>query len=374
MSAPGQPHIPVLLDEVIDALAIVPGERHVDATFGAGGYTKAILERGAEVAAFDRDPRAIEGGQTIVAAAEGRLTLIEAPFSTLDDELDLRGLTPVDGVTMDIGVSSMQLDQAERGFSFQSDGPLDMRMAAEGQTAADWLNTAEESEIADVLFQFGEEPRARRVAKSIVSARPLTRTSELANVVRKALGHRPHDKKDPATRTFQAVRIFINRELDELVEGLAAAERVLKPGGRLAVVTFHSLEDRLVKRFLRERSGSEPAGSRHRPMAGPRAEPSFEAPAKAVRPGEAELARNPRARSATLRVARRTAAAASSFLWQSDLIPSATPRHIWRWTRSRRMTEVSSVPRCLTQRGQIGRSCSEAKSMSRRSPQQWHST
>ena len=314
MSSPTQPHIPVLLDEVIDALAIVPGERHVDATFGAGGYTQAILERGAEVAAFDRDPRAIEGGQTIVARAAGKLTLIEAPFSTLDDALEMRGLVPVDGVTMDIGVSSMQLDQAERGFSFQSDGPLDMRMAGEGPTAAEWLNSAEESEIADVLYEYGEEPRARRVAKFIVSARPLTRTSELANVVRKALGHRPHDKKDPATRTFQAVRIFINRELDELAEGLAAAERVLKPGGRLAVVTFHSLEDRLVKRFLRERSGSEPAGSRHRPMAGPRAEPSFETPAKAVRPGEAELARNPRARSATLRVARRTAAAA----WGSE--------------------------------------------------------
>jgi 16S rRNA (cytosine1402-N4)-methyltransferase len=309
VSAPGQPHIPVLIDEVVDGLAPVPGERHVDCTFGAGGYTQALLERGAEVAAFDRDPRAIEGGQTLVAEAGGRLILIEAPFSQLEAELERRGLAPVDGLTMDIGVSSMQLDQAERGFSFMSDGPLDMRMAGDGMTAAEWLNEADEGDIADVLFQFGEEPRARRVAKAIVSARPLTRTSELANVVRKALGHRPHDKKDPATRTFQAVRIFINRELDELAEGLAAAERVLKPGGRLAVVTFHSLEDRLVKRFLRERSGSEPAGSRHRPAAAPRAEPSFETPAKAVRPGEAELARNPRARSATLRVARRTEAA-----------------------------------------------------------------
>ncbi|WP_404333785.1 16S rRNA (cytosine(1402)-N(4))-methyltransferase RsmH [Sphingomonas sp. MMS12-HWE2-04] len=309
MSAPGEPHIPVLRDEVVDALAIVPGERHVDATFGAGGYTMAILERGAEVAAFDRDPSAIESGQTLVASAGGKVILIEAPFSQMEGELARRGFVPVDGVTMDIGVSSMQLDQAERGFSFQSDGPLDMRMAGEGVTAAEWLNEADEGEIADVLFQFGEEPRSRRVARAIVSARPLTRTSELANVVRKALGHRPHDKKDPATRAFQAIRIFINRELDELAEGLAAAERVLKPGGRLAVVTFHSLEDRLVKRFLRERSGSEPAGSRHRPAAGPRAEPSFETPAKAVKPGEAEVARNPRARSATLRVARRTAAA-----------------------------------------------------------------
>lgn len=306
----GAPHIPVLLNEVIDGLAIQPGERHVDATFGAGGYTKAFLERGAEVAAFDRDPDAIEGGQTLVAASAGRLTLIEAPFSSLDTELQSRGLVPVDGVTMDIGVSSMQLDQPERGFSFQGDGPLDMRMAGAGMSAADFVNEADEGEIADVLFHYGEEPRSRRVARAIVAARPLTRTGELANVVRKALGHKPHDKKDPATRTFQAIRIHINRELDELAEGLAAAERVLKPGGRLAVVTFHSLEDRMVKKFLRERSGSEPAGSRHRPATSAARAPTFEVPAKAVRPTEAEIAANPRARSATLRVARRSAAAA----------------------------------------------------------------
>lgn len=302
-------HIPVLIDEVVDALAIVPGERHVDATFGAGGYTTEFLERGAEVAALDRDPNAIRGGQTLVAASGGRLTLIEAPFSQMESELERRGFVPVDGVTMDIGVSSMQLDQGDRGFSFQQDGPLDMRMSSEGMSAADFLNEADESEIADVLYQYGEEPRSRRVARAIVEARPLTRTGELATVVRKALGYKPHDKKDPATRTFQAIRIHVNRELDELAEGLEAAERVLKPGGRLAVVTFHSLEDRLVKRFLRERSGSEPAGSRHRPAVVARAEPSFEAPARAVRAGEAEINRNPRARSATLRVARRTSAA-----------------------------------------------------------------
>lgn len=301
-------HVPVLLDEVVDGLAIVPGERHVDATFGAGGYTNAILERGAEVAALDRDPRAIEGGLLRFAGSD-RLILIEAPFSAMEGELERRDFVPVDGVTMDIGVSSMQLDQADRGFSFQQDGPLDMRMSNEGMTAADFLNEAEESEIADVIFQYGDEPRSRRVAGAIVRARPLTTTGQLAQVVRKALGYKPHDKKDPATRTFQAVRIHVNRELDELAEGLAAAERVLKPGGRLAVVTFHSLEDRLVKRFLRERSGSEPAGSRHRPAAAAKAAPSFEPPAKAIRPGEAELARNPRARSATLRVARRTDAA-----------------------------------------------------------------
>ncbi len=308
MSSATQPHVSVLLDEVIDALAIVPGERHVDATFGAGGYTQAFLERGAEVAAFDRDPTAIESGLRRFAGND-RLVLIEAPFSALDGELERRDLAPVDGVTLDIGVSSMQLDQAERGFSFQQDGPLDMRMSGEGMSAADFLNDADEAEIADVLYNYGDEPRSRRVARAIVAARPLSTTGELAAIVRRALGYKPHDKKDPATRTFQAVRIHVNRELDELAEGLAAAERVLKPGGRLAVVTFHSLEDRLVKRFLRERSGSEPAGSRHRPAVTARAAPSFDSPAKAVRPSEAEIARNPRARSATLRVAHRTDAA-----------------------------------------------------------------
>ena len=300
------PHVPVLLDEVIDGLAIMPGETHIDATFGAGGYTRAMLAAGASVIAFDRDPDAIREGQGLVDESDGRLRLIESPFSALD----IAG--PVDGVVMDIGVSSMQLDRAERGFSFQADGPLDMRMSQTGMSAADFVNEADEGAIADVLFRYGEEPRSRRVASAIVAARPITRTGELAAVVRRALGYRPHDRKDPATRTFQAIRIHLNAELDELAEGLAAAERALKPGGRLAVVTFHSLEDRMVKRFLRERSGSEPAGSRHRPAAtAPRA-PSFEPPARAVRPGEAELARNPRARSATLRVARRTTAAAWS--------------------------------------------------------------
>ncbi|MGN6277158.1 MAG: 16S rRNA (cytosine(1402)-N(4))-methyltransferase RsmH [Sphingomonas sp.] len=307
---PDPRHVPVLIDEVIDALAILPGERHVDATFGAGGYTRAMLAKGATLFAFDRDPDAIREGETLVRDGEGRLALIEAPFSAMESELAKLDAVPVDGVTMDIGVSSMQLDRADRGFSFQADGPLDMRMSQSGETAADFVNGADEEDIADVLYQYGEEPRSRRVAKAIVAARPLTRTSELANVVRKALGYRPHDKKDPATRTFQAIRIHLNRELDELSDGLAAAERVLKPGGRLAVVTFHSLEDRLVKRFLRERSGGTPAGSRHLPQAKAEAAPSFEMVGRAVRAGEAEVTRNPRARSATLRVARRTAAAA----------------------------------------------------------------
>ncbi|WP_288935258.1 16S rRNA (cytosine(1402)-N(4))-methyltransferase RsmH [uncultured Sphingomonas sp.] len=297
------PHIPVLLDEVVAGLAPAPGETIVDATFGAGGYTRAILARGARVIAFDRDPDAIAAGR---AAGLDGLTLVHSDFSALEAAIE----SPVDGLTMDIGVSSMQLDQAARGFSFQSDGPLDMRMSQEGPSAADFLNTAEEEAIADVLYHYGEEPKSRRVARAIVAARPLTRTGELALAVRKALGHRPHDKKDPATRTFQAIRIHVNRELGELADGLAAAERVLKPGGRLAIVTFHSLEDRLVKRFLRERSGNVPGGSRHLPQAASGKAPTFANVGKAIRAGEAELARNPRARSATLRVATRTDAPA----------------------------------------------------------------
>ncbi len=303
------PHIPVLLDEVLAGLAPQADEIHVDGTFGAGGYTRAILGRGAQVYAFDRDPDAIAEGRAIEGAAGGKLTLVPERFSRMAEALAEHGVTQVDGVTLDIGVSSMQLDRAERGFSFQSDGPLDMRMEQDGMSAADFVNTADEAEIADVLYELGEEPRARRVARAIVQARPLSRTGELAEVVRRALGHRPHEKKDPATRTFQAFRIHLNAELDELEQGLAAAERVLKPGGRLAVVSFHSIEDRIVKRFLRERSGANPAGSRHLPDAragGPR--PSFEAVAKPVRAGEAEIARNPRSRSATLRVAHRTEA------------------------------------------------------------------
>lgn len=309
-SSSGAPHIPVLLDEVIAGLAIAPGEVHVDGTFGAGGYTRAMLAKGARVYAFDRDPDAIAEGEALVEEAKGQLSLVPERFSRMFEALAERGVGAVDGVTLDIGVSSMQLDRADRGFSFQADGPLDMRMEQEGETAADFVNTADEAEIADVLYHYGEEPRSRRVARAIVEARPITRTGELANVVRKALGHKPHDKKDPATRTFQAIRIHLNRELGELEDGLEAAERVLKPGGRLAVVTFHSLEDRLVKRFLRERSGATPQGSRHMPEASKeRRTPTFDRVAKPARAGEGEVARNPRARSATLRVAYRTAAA-----------------------------------------------------------------
>lgn len=298
------PHVPVLLDEVLDALEIGPGETHVDGTFGAGGYTAAMLKAGASVHAFDQDPDAIKAGEALVKASGGKLHLHHDVYSRMDKVLEDQD---IDGVTLDIGVSSMQLDQAARGFSFQKDGPLDMRMAQDGPSAADFVNEAEESEIADVIYQYGEERRSRRIAAAIVRARPLTRTSELAHVVRKALGYRPGDKKDPATRTFQAIRIHINRELGELEDGLAAAERLLKPGGRLAVVTFHSLEDRIVKNFLRNRSGQQASGSRHLPQVSEiRSAPTFHKPAKAVRPTGAEQASNPRARSATLRSAVRS--------------------------------------------------------------------
>jgi 16S rRNA (cytosine1402-N4)-methyltransferase len=229
----------------------------------------------------------------------------------MDDVLMADDIMSVDGVVLDIGVSSMQLDRAERGFSFQKDGPLDMRMAQDGMSAADFVNEADEADIADIIYRYGEEHRSRRIARAIVAARPITTTAQLAAIVRKAVGHKPGAPKDPATRAFQAIRIHVNRELDELTDGLEAAERMLKPGGRLAVVTFHSLEDRIVKQFLRRRSGAESAGSRHVPMvgnAGP--QPTFEKADKAIRPSEAELTRNPRSRSATLRSATRTHAPA----------------------------------------------------------------
>jgi len=303
------PHEPVLLDEVVAGLAVQPGSTLVDGTFGAGGYAKALLGAGAgRVIAFDRDPTAIAEGRSLVP--DPRLILVHERFSRMDRAIDERGMGPVDGVALDIGVSSMQLDRAERGFSFSKDGPLDMRMSQAGETAADFLNAADEAEIVRVLRDYGEEPRARAVARAIVAARPLTSTAELAAVVRKALGYRQGQKSDPATRTFQAIRIHLNAELEELEQGLRAAERVLRPGGRIAVVTFHSLEDRIVKRFLKERSGNLPAGSRHRPQIARGPAPTFDKVAKPIAPSERELARNPRARSARLRTAVRTDAPA----------------------------------------------------------------
>ena len=305
------PHVPVLISEVIGALALHEADTAVDGTFGAGGYTRAMLSAGAgRVIAFDRDPDAIAEGASLVPdhLESGRLTLINERFSQMDRALADRGIEHVDAIALDIGVSSMQLDRADRGFSFSADGPLDMRMSRSGLTAAEFLNSADEAEIARILKDYGEEPRARAIARAIVAARPVGRTAELAAIVRRAAGFRPGQKADPATRTFQAIRIHLNAELDELEQGLAAAERALKPGGRLAVVTFHSLEDRIVKRFFRERSGGTPAGSRHRPEQHDPREPTFERVAKPVSPTERELAVNPRSRSARLRSAIRTSA------------------------------------------------------------------
>lgn len=300
-------HMPVLIDEVIGALSIQPGDTAVDGTFGAGGYARAMLAVGVgRVIGFDRDPDAIAEGRSLVP--DPRLTLVEERFSQMDRVLAERGIGLVDAIALDIGVSSMQLDRAERGFAFSADGPLDMRMDQSGPTAAEFLNQADEAEIARVLREYGEEPRARTIARAIVAARPLERTGELAAIVRRAVGYRTGQKSDPATRTFQAIRIHLNSELDELEQGLEAAERSLKPGGRLAVVTFHSLEDRIVKRFFRERSGGTPAGSRHRPELVDPNEPTFERIAKPVSPSERELAANPRSRSARLRSGVRTSA------------------------------------------------------------------
>jgi len=311
MTAPS-PHVPVLIEEVVAALAPAPGDVLVDATFGAGGYTRRLLAAGATVHAFDRDPDAIAAGSAWPETREEppRLVLHPRRFSEMVAALAEAGVAQVDGVVMDIGVSSMQLDQPGRGFAFSADGPLDMRMAQSGPSAADFLNSAEEAEIADVLYTYGEERQSRRVARAIVAARPLSTTGQLAAVVRKALGYRPGAPKDPATRSFQAIRIHVNAELDELREGLSAAESLLRPKGRLAVVTFHSLEDRIVKQFLREASGATSGGSRHLPQARSTFEPTFAQVTKGIRASEGELAFNPRSRSATLRSAMRTAAPA----------------------------------------------------------------
>ena len=310
------PHVPVLLEEVLAAIEPRAGGIYVDGTFGAGGYSAAILDAApCKVYGIDRDPDAIAQGATLKRKYDGRLDLIEGRFGDMDALLMARGVALVDGVALDLGVSSMQLDQRARGFSFRHDGPLDMRMEKAGASAAELVNTASESELAEIISEFGEERHAKRVAKAIVRARTgeaIATTGALAEIVRGAV-HASRDAIDPATRTFQAIRIAVNDELGEIDRGLAAAERVLAPGGRLAVVAFHSLEDRRVKNFLRARSGQTPKASRHAPdaAAGTRARaPSFEVPQRRpVGPGTAEIAANPRARSARLRSAIRTAAA-----------------------------------------------------------------
>jgi 16S rRNA (cytosine1402-N4)-methyltransferase len=299
------PHIPVLLDEVIAALAPAPGKVIVDATFGAGGYTRALLAAGATVHAFDRDPDAIAAAQDW-AAGEPRLILHPRRFSEIAAALAEAGVPKVDAIVADIGVSSMQLDQRERGFAFGSDGPLDMRMSQDGPSAADFCNEADDETIANVLFNYGEERQSRRVARAIIAARPLATTGQLAGVIRRALGYKQGAPKDPATRSFQAIRIHINDELGELEALLAAAQDLLHAEGRLAVVSFHSLEDRIVKQFFKGANGQAAATSRYVPIVADTAPALYTHISKPIRASDAELARNPRARSATLRHATRT--------------------------------------------------------------------
>jgi 16S rRNA (cytosine1402-N4)-methyltransferase len=309
-------HSPVMLDEVLAALALRPGARVVDATFGAGGYSRACLATGAQVLALDRDPTAARFAPRDGEAGHDRFTLRQMPFSELEAALAEHGWTGCEAVVFDVGVSSMQLDEAERGFSFLRDGPLDMRMGADGETAADLVNTAEPGDLVRILRRYGEEAQARRIVATLVRRRaekPFTRTLDLAETVERAVGGRRGAPTHPATRTFQALRIAVNDELGQLEAGLRAAERALQPEGRLAVVSFHSLEDRIVKAFLTARAGRTPAGSRHAPPAPDAAPPSFRLlQAGAQAPSAAETAANPRARSAKLRAAERTAAPA----WQ----------------------------------------------------------
>ncbi len=303
------PHIPVLIDDVMTALAPQPGEIHIDATFGAGGYSARLLEAGAEVYGIDRDPTVAATGAALVARYGGRFHFCAGRFGAMQALMADAGVAQVHGIVFDIGVSSMHLDQPERGFSFMADGPLDMRMGLAGETAAEWIDRSSEAAIADAIYHYGEEPKARRIARFIVEARPIASTLALAQLVRRAVGYHP-GKKDPAPQVFQALRIAVNDELAELEQGLAAAEALLCAHGRLAVVSFHSLEDRIVKQFLRRRSGGEGAGSRHLPRsAEAHPAPTFCAVAKPVRADAAEIAANPRARSAILRSAVRSDAA-----------------------------------------------------------------
>ena len=304
------PHAPVLLAEVIEVLSPQPGDVVIDATFGAGGYTRAILATGAEVIGLDRDPTVQPHADAVANDFPRKFTLVRTPFSGLAEAFETTGKPRLDGAVFDIGVSSMQLDQAERGFSFMRDGPLDMRMSSEGPSAADIVNGYDHGPLAHLLKLYGEERQSGRIATAILrrrQAEPFTRTLDLAEVVEKALGGRRGAPTHPATRTFQALRIAVNDELGELEAGLAAAEATLAPGGRLAVVTFHSLEDRIVKAFFTERSGNAPGGSRHAPVAIETRKPSFTLLFKGAREaGDAECAANPRARSAKLRAGVRT--------------------------------------------------------------------
>jgi 16S rRNA (cytosine1402-N4)-methyltransferase len=320
------PHTPVMLDEVLHALMPRDGGLYIDGTFGAGGYTRAILgEAGCRVLGIDRDPTVRDHAHLLQTASAGRFAFAFGPFSLMEDVIAAAGSSGADGVVLDLGVSSMQIDEAERGFSFQQDGPLDMRMARSGPSAADAVNRLEADELATIFHVYGEERHARRIARAIVEARaaePITRTLALAELVARVMPGKPM-RIHPATRVFQALRIFVNDELGELTRGLEAAERALRPAGRLVVVSFHSLEDRIVKTFLRARCGLEGAGSRHQPEQFPAHEPSFSLlTRKALAATDAEAQDNPRARSAKLRAAVRTSAPA----WPRDAaVPSRLP-------------------------------------------------
>lgn len=308
-------HVPVMLAEVLAALGPKDGAVIVDGTFGAGGYTRAILAAAkTRVIAIDRDPDAIAGGAGLLAEARGRLELVHGRFGDLDAITRAAGYPAVDGVVLDIGVSSMQLDEAARGFSFRADGPLDMRMGQTGESAADLVARLDEKQLADLIYTYGEERLSRPIARAILRERaeaPILTTRRLADIVAKVVRTKPGDIH-PATRTFQALRIAVNDELGELERALAAAERILKPGGRLVVVTFHSLEDRIVKQFLADRSATRAAGSRHAPVVA-LPEPTFALIGrKALAASQAEALANPRARSAKLRAAERTAAPSRS--------------------------------------------------------------
>lgn len=312
------PHIPVLLKEVLDTLIPRDGGVYVDGTFGNGGYSRALLEScDCAVWGIDRDPNVIAKAQDMQAEFGGRLKVVEGRFGDMFELLSAQGVSGVDGVALDLGVSSMQLDQAERGFSFMTDGPLDMRMEQRGPTAADAVNTLGEEELANIIYEYGEERRSRWVARAIIEARALgeiTRTKQLAEIVRKVV-KKAKDGIHPATRTFQGLRIYVNDELGEVDRGLSGAEHLLGEGGRLAVVSFHSLEDKRVKGFLNARSGNMPNPSRHIPDTshdGPA--PTFKLLKKGtVKPTDEECKINPRARSSRLRMAERTAAPAWPF-------------------------------------------------------------
>lgn len=304
-------HVPVLLAEMLDALAVRRDGIYVDGTFGGGGYSRAILAAGAgRLFAVDRDPAAVERGRQL-AVSEPKFTMLEGRFGEMVALLAKEGVDRLDGIVLDLGMSSPQLDDPARGFSFAADGPLDMRMAAHGMSAADVVNSADEASLADILYHYGEERAARRIARAIVRQRaqaPLLRTGELADVIAGVVG-RHGGKTDPATRSFQALRIYVNDELGELERALAAAERLLRPGGRLVVVAFHSLEDRIVKQFLGARDARQPRPSRHQPdLPQAPSAASFRALfRRPLRPQPTEIAANPRARSARLRAAERLA-------------------------------------------------------------------